>query len=253
MKNTLKKMIDKLKYNVVYALYIGIVLLSGEQLFRYIHPLLTFNLSLHNFFVYYGISFISILIANKKTIKGIYVFILLLTLFEYLHFNYYATWIFPLEYILFFTKFSETLETFITVLNITLIPLLLVILMSIVIYYLLRNLRDERVKIPYLSYILVICLIFIPARVFFKEKSKKGARPNIEVVSIVNGVKTMGYLFGKIIPQKIFGGSDLAKKTFATPPIQKSAPDVNVVVIVGESLAYSSMSLYVQKRRLHLI
>ena len=244
MKSKILVFFSKIKYNLFTASYLSLVFIIAEQIFRLSHPLLTFNLDFHKFIVQFAISFIAILLVSKRAIYGIFIFISIFMFMQFLHFNYYGTWIFPLEYLLLFTKFTETLDTFTTVLDITVVPIVIIVPMSFLIYIILKNLNDKRVKVPYLSIVLILFLVFIPLRVYVKEKSKKGARPNIEVSTIVNGIDTMGYFFGRIAPQKLFGNSQLSQNIVATPNVNKEKPDANVVVIMGESLTHSLMSLY---------
>lgn len=233
-----------MKNNFIAAILFTLIFLSAEQLFRVSNPLLSFNLDIHKIGVQFAISFIMLLLFNKKVIQGILAFILFFMYMQFLHFNYYGTWIFPLEYILFFTKFIETIETFSTVLDITIVPTLIMLPTTFLLFFIFSKVSDNRVKIPYLGVVLALFLLFIPLRVFVKDTSKKGARPNIEVLAIVNTMETMGYLFGRIIPQKISGKSTLSKRTFSTPDIIQKSPDINVVVVMGESLTYSKMSLF---------
>lgn len=237
-------MINNLKYNVLTAIYLSLIFLIAEQIFRLCHPLLMFNLDSHKVVVQFSIAFIASFLVSRRAIYYIFSFILFLMFMQFLHFNYYATWIFPLEYILFFTKFTETLTTFSSVLEITIIPILIIIPMSLLVFLTLKSMNKKRVSIPYLSLLLILFLIFIPLRVYLKDSSKKGARPNIEVSTVVNSINTLGFLFGRIIPQKISGDSFLSQKIQATPPIVIKTPNVNIVVIMGESLTHSMMSLY---------
>jgi len=244
MTNKFFTNISNFKYNLTTALYLSLIFLIAEQLFRLSHPLLTFNLDFHKITVQFAITFIASLLVSKRAIYSIFAFISFLMLMQFLHFNYYATWIFPLEYILAFTKFTETLATFSTVLEITIIPLLIIIPMSFLVLLTLKRMNSKRIILPYLSYILILFLIFLPIRVYLKENSKKGARPNIEVSTVVNAIETLGFLFGRIIPQRIVGNSDSAQAVVQTPNIKRNTPDVNVVVIMGESLTHTMMSLY---------
>ncbi|HIM75464.1 MAG TPA: phosphoethanolamine transferase, partial [Campylobacterales bacterium] len=152
-----------------------------------------------------------------------------------------------LEYILAFTKFTETIATFSTVLEITIIPILIILPMSFLAFYSLKKMNEKRIKVPYLSLVLILFLIFIPLRVYLKDSSKKGARPNIEVSTIVNSIETLGFLFGRIVPQKVSGSSDSSQVVIPTPEVENIHPNVNVVVIMGESLTHTKMSLYGEK------
>ena len=230
--------------NIVLSISLAFTFLLAEQLFRISNPLLSFNLDLHKVIVQFAISFVLFLLVSKKAIKIILVFILFFMYMQFLHFNYYGTWIFPLEYILFFTKFTEIIDTFITVLDITIVPTMIMLVTSIIVFYLFSKMSENRLKIPYLGVVLVLFLIFIPARVFVKDTSKKGARPNVEVSTVVNTVETLGYLFGRILPQKISGKNFLTKETIPSPKVVENNPDINIVVIMGESLTHSKMSLF---------
>ena len=234
----------KLKINIIYTLLIAFVLLLSEQTFRYLHPLLTVNIRMQNIGEYLLIAFILSLLPSKKVIKSIVVFFLLLSLFEYIHFQYYGTWIFPLEFLLGFTEFDEVMETFITVLNITILPIIIILMSGAFIFYAINKMSDERLKTKYLYYLLIVFLVFIPGRVFVKDHSRKGARPNVEAPPIINSFESLGYLFGKILPKKLSGHSGFEKKIIPMPNIKVKHPDVNVVVIMGESLTVSPMSLY---------
>ena len=163
--------------------------------------------------------------------------------FQFVHFNYYGSWIFPMEYVLFFTEFDEVVKTFETVLYMAYIPFILSAILWLGIYFTLKNMSDERLKIPYLSYILIGYLIFLPVKIYLKD-SKRGSRPDVERNVIRNTLWTFNYLIGNILPKKFFGDDKLTQPIEATPPIETKNPDVNVIMIMGESLTVKYMSLY---------
>lgn len=247
MRSSIFKQLSKLKYNFFYSFLISIVLVMAEQLFRVSNPLLGYNLDFHKVTVQFAIVFVALLMFKLKTVKIIFTTILVLLFFQYIHFNYFGSWTFPLEYVLLFSKFTEVIDTFTTILYITIIPTIIIAFMSFFIFKLINSMGDKRMRIPYLSYILILFLLFLPLRVYLKENSKKGARPNIEVSAIVNSIETLGYFFGRIVPNKITGKSGLEKALVATPTIDIEDPDINVIVIMGESLTNSVMSLYGEK------
>ena len=84
---------------------------------------MTFNLTVKTVLEYFAVNFFILALKNIKTVAAVYGLLLLFFFLQLTHFNYYGTWIFPLEYLLFFTKFRETMETFLTVLDITYLPL----------------------------------------------------------------------------------------------------------------------------------
>ena len=249
MLSRLLSSIFRLRHNLFSSFLLTIVFIIGEQTFRLLHPFLSFNLNMHKFSEQFLIAFIALLMLKKKTIKGIYIFILSIVFIQLVHFNFYGTWIFPFEYLLFFTKFRETMETFTSVLSITFIPLLIVAIMSYLTFKIIDKMSPQRVAIPFLSYILIIFLLSLPVGVFFKDKSKRGARPNIEVTVIVNSINTLGFFVGRVLPQKLFNLNNNVKEVVATPKVQRENPDVNIVVVMGESLTTKPMSLYGEEEK----
>ena len=116
-------------------------------------------------------------------------------------------------------------------------------IVSIGIYILIKTLKETRFKVPYLGIILLIFLISIPTKIYLKD-SKKGARPNFEYYPIKNTVTTLSYLFGNVMPKKLFGNSGLEQPIVPTPTKLINTPDINIVMIMGESLHREYMSLY---------
>ncbi len=240
---------DKLLFTLRWALLVSAVFIAIEQIFRLYHPFLTFNLTLKSFGELYLTHFLILSLRSKRSIYMIYTVLILLALFEFIHFSYFGSWIFPLEYYLFFVKFRETFETFATVTSIALVPMALAVFAFAAVFFALGRMDDEkRLRIPYLSVVLILLLVFIVVRVFVDEHSQKGARPNNDVNPVRNAVETLGYLFGRIVPDKITGKRRYAQPVTNTPPVIRTHPPVNVILIMGESLNRNYMSLYGYKK-----
>ena len=193
--------IKNLIYTIKQATLIAILLTAAEQIFRINNELLAFNLSLKIFAEQFLISFLILSLKNKKAILIIYTVILQLMFFQFVHFNYYGSWIFPMEYILFFTEFDEVVKTFETVLYMSYFPFLITFSVGLWIFLIVKKIKDERFFIPFMSYILIAYMLIIPVGIFIKD-SKKGSRPDMERNVLRNGIWTMGYLLGSIIPRK---------------------------------------------------
>lgn len=237
------KLVQKIGNNLVAALLIAILFILVEQIFRVNNPFLVFNLDSRAFFEQLLIHFVIISLVSSRAIRIVYGVIALLMFVQFTHFSYYGTWVFPLEYMLFFTKFRETMETFSTILSIAFVPLLLTLFFYFSSMYVLKHIEGKRLGVPYLSVVLIIVLLFIPTRVYIKD-SVKGAKPNIDINPIRNSMESLGYLAGSIIPKKISGKSNIEQEVKATPPINSTRPDVNVIIVMGESLNRNFMSLY---------
>ena len=233
----------KLFTNILLALIITTLFVAVEQLYRIYNDILTFNLDSKSFLEQFIIHLLIVSIISRRAILITYTILALFTWFQLLHFGYFGTWIFPLEYMLFFTQFQETYDTFITVTDIAIVPSIMIVVMLVLIYSIILKHNQNRLKIPLLGYCLIAFLIFIPLRVYLKD-AKKGHRPNVEHYTIKNTFNNLGYLIGNIIPKKISGNSGLEQPIVETPAIVSKNPDINVVMIMGESLHREYMSLY---------
>ncbi len=234
---------SKLVYNIFLALIITSLFVCVEQIYRIYNDILSFNLNLKSFAEQFMINLLIVSIIKTRAILITYALIALFVWFQIAHFAYFGTWIFPLEYLLFFTKFKETYDTFRTVTDIAIVPTIMILTLFIIIYFLLKNSEEKRLKIPFLSFILIAFIIFVPIRVYVKD-SKKGHRPNVEYYPLKNTITNLGYLFGNIIPKKAMGNSGLEQPITPTPNLLTENPDINVIMIMGESLNRNFMSLY---------
>lgn len=240
----MKEILSKFKYNIILAVAITSTFVITEQLFRIYNDLLTFNLSIKIFLEQFLINLIIISVVSRKAILIAYSILVLFVWFQLVHFSYYGTWIFPLEYILFFSQFQETYKTFVSITHIAIIPTLITMFILINIYYLVNKFERNRVKIPFLSFFIILVLVFLPLRIYLKDDYRKNNKPNFEHYPIKNTIMTLSNLFGNIIPKKISGVSGLEQKIKKTPEIILNNPDVNVILIMGESLNRNFMSLY---------
>ena len=236
-------------YTLGYAFIIAALFFVAETLYRYYNPLLHTHFSTRFFGELWLIHFLLLSLKSRRTIVVTYSILMTLFVTQLIHFSYYGSWIFPLEYILFFTKFKETLDTFSTVLDVTFIPLAITLPFTIALIVALKKFDTQRFYIPYLGPILVMVLIFLPVRTYLNDKTKKGARPNMKTNVIRNTFETMGFMVGRILVNKVTGESQLMKPIVKTPPLLNKDPNINVIVIMGESLSYHHMSVLGYERQ----
>lgn len=239
----MKNISQKLIYNLLLSLIITLLIICVEQIYRSYNDILSYNLNIKSFCEQFIVNLLIISIIKTRAIFVSFLLIITFIWFQILHFSYFGTWIFPLEYLLFFTKFQETYDTFRTVAEIGIIPTLMTLVLLVTIYFLLKNSEEKRLKVPFLSFVLIAFIIFLPIRVYVKD-SRKGHRPNVEYYPIKNTILNLSYLLGNIIPKKISGNSGLEQPISNTPNIKINNPNVNVIMIMGESLNRNFMSLY---------
>jgi hypothetical protein len=154
-----KNLKERILYSIKIAIILTVMFVVIEQLYRIYSPSLTYNLNAKLIVEHFIMNFLVISLKNIRSIKIIYSIIIMFIFFQYTHMNFYGSWIFPLEYMLFFTQFSEVLQTFSAVVGIVIIPLLLSSLLLIFVLKILSSLKDNRLQIPYLRFILIIYVV----------------------------------------------------------------------------------------------
>ena len=133
----------KFSYNILLAFIITLLFVCFDQIFRIYNNILVFNLDFKSFIEQFFINLVIVSIVKTRAIFITYIVLAIFVWFQLLHFSYFGTWIFPLEYMLFFTKFKEIFDTFKSVTNITIIPTVMFFVILICIYYLLKKSEDK--------------------------------------------------------------------------------------------------------------
>ena len=238
------KFFIKFKYNFLLAFFITLLFVAVEQFYRTYNDILVFNLTFKNFLEQLLINFLIVSIVSRKAIVIIYTIFAFFVWFQLIHFSYYGTWIFPLEYLLFLSEFGEVLGTFKSILHITILPTILFLFLVISTFYILKKYDTKRAKVKYLSFFLIIAILFSPVKIYINNDYKRYNAPNFEHYIIKNTILTKSNLLGSVIPKKLSNKSGLEKNIIKTPNIQIKSPDINIVVIMGETLHRDFMSLY---------
>lgn len=198
----MKTFFSKFKNNIFLALILTIIFISIEQFYRVYNDILIFNLTFKSFIEQFIIHLLVISIINKRAIFVIYFIFSLFIWFQLVHFSYYGTWIFPLEYILFFIEFQEVFLTFKSVLGITIFPTILFFIILLLSIFFIKKFNNNRYKVKYLSIFLIIAVLFLPLRIYLKDDYKKNSNPNFEYYILKNTILTLSNLFGNVLPKK---------------------------------------------------
>ena len=92
---------------------------------------------------------------------------------------------------------------------------------------------------------MIIAIFINPINLYLKDNTRKGHRPSVEYYQIKNSYLSISHLFAIILPKKFLSNySGLEQPVVPTPNIILNNPDINVVVIMGESANRNFMSLY---------
>lgn len=233
-----------LKTNILLGLVITILFVLAEQSYRIYNDILDFNLTFKSFLEQFVINFFILFLVSKRAIIAIYTLLILFVWFQLVHFSYYGTWIFPLEYLLFFLEYKEVYLTFKSIAQIAIVPTIITLFLYIGTLYSIKTMHNQKIGFRYAYILLIMAILFLPAKFFLKNNYNKYSKPNFEHYILKNTTLTLSNLFGHIIPKKLSGKSGLEQEVAKTPNFIDKNPDVNVILIMGESLNRDFMSLY---------
>jgi glucan phosphoethanolaminetransferase (alkaline phosphatase superfamily) len=253
------KMVDKFKkilLNNALLAFIILVCLSGiNQYYEfathqpYWHSEL--NRGLH-FTIYFAILLSglykdrSILIVTSATIIILFI--------QLIYSSYFGIPISPTDISLFFANTREILHVFSQMLNIALIPCLVCGGAFAIIYITVKTLKT-RSRSPYFWILLLLFLLissFKPAkRIIMNAKNNDiyfnvsdGQYPSARDSLLISSQKTLLYYFIETLPHQLFLRSPLAQPIQPPLPLYTKHPNINIILIMGESLTDNHMSSY---------
>ena len=233
--------------NFIYALLLSILTILTEQSYRVftdgLHVNLSFNDIIEIFLFYLLISFVGFKWLRNLVIA----FYLTFSFLQMFHFSYFGAWISPIEILLFFQKTTETFSTFTSVFYLFYMPLILTIVAIILVVTLLRVPMPSKHSVValFLLLLLISSSVIKPAMTF----NSSGSRPDFDHSMLRNSFLTIGYFFGKTLPDYVRGISH-TQAYLRTPYIREDIePKRNVVLIVGESLNVDNLSLFGYPRK----
>ncbi len=231
-------------YNFIFGLTISALFIALEYAFRLNKVSLVDYLRPSDYLAII-LLFTIVSFLDNKTVKITLVLISSIFIIQVGHFNYFGYFLFPMEFILFFTKSNEIFETLITRLDIFIEPIVFAIILLISTFRLL-NYTDIRLTYNKFKYIFLLLLMIpiINTGIHYKERTL-GERPNGDKSIIKNSLYVTKSFFGKTLPLYIFD-IQVVDKWVDAPQYNKNTNHKidNVILIVGESLSLHYMSLY---------
>jgi len=233
--------------NLIYAILLSLIVVITEQSYRIftdgLHVDFIFSDGLEIFIFFLLISFVR-LNWIRNLVIGFYLTFSLLQMF---HFSYFGAWIFPIEILLFFQKTNETFSTFSSVFYLFYMPLILSVVAVILVVTLLRVPlpRKHSAIALFLLMLLITSSVLKPAI----SLSTSSSRPDFDHSILRNSFLTVGYFFGKTLPDYMRGISHT--QAYLKTPYKREViePKANVILIVGESLNVDNLSLFGYPRK----
>lgn len=247
--------IKSLSQNVIIALLISFSLIAIDQISKIYHNQFLGIIS-KNAAMSALIGLLLSLLKKTKTAIIIYSVMIFLMLLQLIHYNYFGTPISPEEISLLFTHSSETMTSFLPMLQIIVVPLLICIVASILPIVALLFARS-RFKFRYAWIILLIAFLYPTVKIVNAEvKDQLGRRHHDSVGDRpyafddlwYSTQKTLVFYFLYTLPHEITGNTANLQPVKPPLAINIKNPNVNVIFFQGESLTLKHMSCYGYKR-----
>jgi len=235
----------------LYSLIMAFILLAADKTFSYFNEYFLYIFKtkelLKNFFIILLISFI----ASSKVRLSILATLLLFSLLQYIHFQFFGKNITGVKFYLFLTNIGETFETLNEMLTITIVPLVITIAAFILVLFIDKLLNERLYHINYASHLLILVITILISQVVYVTHIRTGKistsqtkliYPVMNRHSSRNFFVALNYFLAGIVPQKIYG-KDSQFPILASPDIVNTGLNRNIVLIIGESLRADRLAL----------
>lgn len=234
-----------LRHLLLSALFAGLFILP-EHLYPLINEGYQAVFGQKIFFAIYLMTFLALAAKRLMVIKGLALFFALLQLGQFLHFGYFGTLISPHAVVLLFTDMGEIVESLLGLISLVVGPLLIVATVYTLIFWLSNRSDRYRQRIPLSTLALILLMSVLPIKAYTSSSSQT-FYPNPRHYSIKNTYYAISYFLAKDLPKRLRG---VEAKQFQPYQLQELPFDgpMNIVVVMGESLTPTHMSLFGYER-----
>ncbi|NWG86113.1 MAG: phosphoethanolamine transferase [Hydrogenophilaceae bacterium] len=192
------------------------------------------------------VTFLVVAIRRGWLLAGTLALFGLLQLSQLLHFAYFGSLIAPHEVGLFFHEQDEIWESLAGVAPYMLVPTAAVAVAYATIVWLWRKTHSQTLNLLCPTLILLALLPIMPMKAYGTSKPQK-FYANPKATSLKNTYYAVSFFLGKDLPDRLNGKP--AKEYRPYQVIKRESPGpINIVVVMGESLGYSHMSLFGYER-----
>ncbi len=228
------------------ALAVALLLTLPDHLYQLANPAYKVAFDPDEFGALVVVAFLVVAIRRAWLLAGALAFFGLLQLSQLLHFAYFGSLIAPHAVGLFFQEQGEIWQSLLGVAPYMLMPVSAVAVAYAAIVWLWRKTHRQTLNLLCPSLILLALLPIMPMKAYGTAKPQK-FYPNPKSTSLKNTYYAVSFFLGKDLPEQLSGKPP---KTYLPYQVIKHAPPgpINIVVVMGESLGYSHMSLFGYER-----
>jgi glucan phosphoethanolaminetransferase (alkaline phosphatase superfamily) len=200
----------------------------------------TFNL-------WFYLNIVAILLFKSLYIRIAFLSILLMSiLFEFLHYQYFGTYIQPISFYQFANNTSEVFLSFFDEIKNMIIPFIIVLAITISISVLNITKKTNSYRNTLLGSLLLIVSFIYGGVYTYKNlhsesgklwhKQAKRVLPMPKHHSAVNFIRSLNYFLVGIVPKKILSNSSEKFPILKEPKLKEKNINANIIFIIGESL-----------------
>lgn len=224
------------------AVVLAALLVLPDHLYRLAHATYQARFNGGVFAVLGLLGFLILGLRRAWAAAALLVFFATLQLSQFLHFTYFGTLVSPHEVVFLFREWDEIWLTLQAILPYVAYPLVIVLACAGAAWWLWRASRPHVLALPIVAPVLLLLLLAIlPWRAYHGAHSQ-AFYPNPKAYSIQNTLYAASYFVGTALrPEAAVAGPDfqpyrVERVSTATPP--------TIVLVMGESLSHSHMSLF---------
>ena len=221
------------------------IFLGNDWLFSQYQQKYTLALNFRRFTGFFIFIFLVSLSYRRRMVFGFFLLSSWMVFSEMVHLNIYNSLLSPFTYYVLFGELGEIAIATGEYWHFALIPFCYFTGLIVSSWAMTKWFQQRRLRIKYFSLFIVFLFLFVPVRSYF-TKDKFGTRADSHASLFYNSYSTLSYFFSHIIPLKVFAKNRPAVSGIhiETPQIHRSKPDVNLVLILGESLGWKYTSLF---------
>lgn len=235
--------IRQLLQSKLWALGLMPILMLPEWLFAQFNSGYTPYWDGRELFVVYLFVFFMLTAQHRRVAMAVAAVLFFLQMSALVFYSYFGSFYGPSDVMLFFTDTGEVFESASGVLSYLWLPVLMVLVAFITFYQAHRRLH-ARVWRSRFSSVMAVLLLIAPAISASLEDNSQHYEADSTSLAVKNALYSVSYYLGADLPRQLVG----AEQARDYAPYQVSARPVagkyHLVVVMGESLAATHMSLY---------
>jgi glucan phosphoethanolaminetransferase (alkaline phosphatase superfamily) len=238
---------------LLQALIIYIFIALSDILYSLYNPRYIVNIIKFDLFLFFTIIAI-LLLKNFYLRVSLILFLMFLVLLEYLHFQYFGTYIQPISFYQFFNNTQEVFESFFDEIKNMLVVFFIVILITLALTAILSYFKKIKTYKNNLLALFILGLLFIYSdiKVYNSLHSKSGKLlhkdakrilPISGKLAYVNFCRAFNYFIAGILPKKILSNKNYQFNALKELKIADKNVSANIILVIGESLRAKQLHL----------